>query len=619
MFTKAIDSINLYKEPLVRSASIALPFAPLLSPSVGKSLSLCSDCSDLTDEVNNLIENEGSLQDNVKSLFELARALSSIASTLTNFTAGIYAFAALDLATSSVNTLSELANHEYKKSFSELFKTVENALYLSLLVTKSKHIKVASLVTVAARQFYSAHADWENARIPEAIAKTAMGGIRGYQAYQTMPRAKNKKCAKPIMNPSPVSGSENPLAMNFVEGEEKHYQAVACFSTSCLNHEKRETSYFSLKVESVDQDNIAKIRYAIGSPSESKEVGEIRVDQFGNIQETQGNLSESRKTILSRIFFSRPSSMQDAERGWDSKSLPDDQTGHYSLTKQGTFEGKHEIKCIVEKNTSSRVGSNFSPGFTSIKGGNTRVQIDNDGWVESSHLNFPKTRFQIIIDQIKQPFLPAKSMYLSFQKNITHKYNLLIDRVFSRKIVKKQSQKSEKWSLTFHIKNVADDKTSASISFTAEKRSSPLKPIQGSFHVNEQGAISELNHDHDEKRPFIIEHLNSLFCPRPPSDTSKFNGWVQKGASRIQTTFAPHSSETYLSDEEMQREFPRDGHKNFKSIGAHKIQTDGGANPKEKGALSLRSKDGWAEKATRTFRTNDSSSEVAVKITYQHE
>ncbi|GAB5412147.1 MAG: hypothetical protein ChlgKO_12610 [Chlamydiales bacterium] len=69
----------------------------------------------------------------------------------------------------------------------------------------------------------------------------------------------------------------------------------------------------------------------------------------------------------------------------------------------------------------------------------------------------------------------------------------------------------------------------------------------------------------------------------------------------------------------MQREFPRDGNKSLKSIGSHEIQTEGGANQKEKGVLSLRSKDGWTEKATRTFRTKDSSSYVPVNITYQHE
>ncbi len=177
------SNIDNYWEKAERATKIALPFLALYAP-VGQSLSVYTNCVNLVSHPT--------------EIYEASKSLLSIAATLTSFTAGIYLFATLDLATSSKNTAAELYHGEYEKAASELAKTVGNALYLSLIVSGSSYVLIASLANQAALQLYAAHNEWEEGKSPEAIANLAMALIRVGQAGQVYSQ----------LPPKPVEESE---------------------------------------------------------------------------------------------------------------------------------------------------------------------------------------------------------------------------------------------------------------------------------------------------------------------------------------------------------------------------------------------------------------------------
>jgi len=168
---------NPYAETAKRAAHIALPFLSLYQP-LGRVISLAMGSVRVVSNTNEVIHGD------VLKVMQVALAILSLAGTLYNFTLGLYITTAADIIANLLQIVEALSRQEYKQAAEELLQILSSGLYLTIMMTGSLEVVLASILIQALVSFYQAREEYAKGRYPEAIAKSILGLVRLVQAGQ---------------------------------------------------------------------------------------------------------------------------------------------------------------------------------------------------------------------------------------------------------------------------------------------------------------------------------------------------------------------------------------------------------------------------------------------------
>lgn len=117
---------------------------------------------------------------------QLALAVAALAGTLFNFQIGLLATTLFDALVNLMHVCEHLWTGEHAAALEQLLQLASSILYLSIMLTGSLEVTLASLLLQALISGYQARTEWTKGRWPEFTAKLAMGGIRLYQGYEQL-------------------------------------------------------------------------------------------------------------------------------------------------------------------------------------------------------------------------------------------------------------------------------------------------------------------------------------------------------------------------------------------------------------------------------------------------
>jgi hypothetical protein len=168
---------NSYAETAKRAAHIALPFLSLNQP-IGRVISLTMG------SVRVFTHTSEVLRGDILKVMQVALAILALAGTLYNFTLGLYITTAADIIANLAQIVEALSRQEYKQVAEELLQLLSSGLYLTIMMTGSLEVVLASILIQALVSFYQAREEYAKGRYPEAIAKSILGIVRLVQAGQ---------------------------------------------------------------------------------------------------------------------------------------------------------------------------------------------------------------------------------------------------------------------------------------------------------------------------------------------------------------------------------------------------------------------------------------------------
>lgn len=176
--TKWIDATK-------RVALIALPFISLHKP-IGQCISIgmgsIRSFSHLSDAIKAGYHKD--FLSLTKHFVLTALAVTSVAGSFFKFEIGLLVTTAVDMGTSLTRAIQHLKQKEYSQAIEELFQAISSLIYLGILLNGSLEMTLASVLMQGILSLYQARSEWKQGRVPEAIAKIAMGMIRFNQGRE---------------------------------------------------------------------------------------------------------------------------------------------------------------------------------------------------------------------------------------------------------------------------------------------------------------------------------------------------------------------------------------------------------------------------------------------------
>ncbi len=180
-------------ETAKRVTLIVLPFISLYGPA-GKGISIAMGS---TRCVTHLFE--GGLALYHKDVWavgghmtQVALAAMAVAATVFSFQVGLLITTVADIGTSLTTVMNHLTEGEYEKALAEMLQAASSMLYLSIMLTGSLELTLASFLLQGAISLYQAQDEWKAGRWPEFIAKLIMGSLRFNQALQYVDQIKQR-------------------------------------------------------------------------------------------------------------------------------------------------------------------------------------------------------------------------------------------------------------------------------------------------------------------------------------------------------------------------------------------------------------------------------------------
>lgn len=125
-------------------------------------------------------------------MIQAALAAMSVAATVFSFQVGLLVTTIADIGTSLATIMNYLKKNEYQKAIGEAIQVASSMLYLSMMLTGSLELTLASILLQGALSFYQAREEWKAGRLPEFFAKLAMGMLRFNQATQYVEQIKQR-------------------------------------------------------------------------------------------------------------------------------------------------------------------------------------------------------------------------------------------------------------------------------------------------------------------------------------------------------------------------------------------------------------------------------------------
>lgn len=119
-------------------------------------------------------------------------AVMAVAATLFSFRVGLLITTIADIGVSLKTISSHLIHSEFKKALVELTQAASSMLYLSIMLTDSLELTLASVLLQGAISLYQAKDEWNEGRWPEFFAKLTMGMLRFNQAIQYVDQIKQR-------------------------------------------------------------------------------------------------------------------------------------------------------------------------------------------------------------------------------------------------------------------------------------------------------------------------------------------------------------------------------------------------------------------------------------------
>jgi hypothetical protein len=192
-FENDLPKTNLGMETAKRIALIALPFISLYGPA-GKGISIAMGS---TRCVSHLLEGGMAIYRKDMWAFsghmvQVALAATAVAATIFSFQVGLLITTIADIGTSLTTVTKHLVQGEYEKGLAEMLQAASSMLYLSMMLTGSLELTLASVLLQGAISLYQALDEWKEGRWPEFFAKLTMGMLRFNQALQYVDQIKQR-------------------------------------------------------------------------------------------------------------------------------------------------------------------------------------------------------------------------------------------------------------------------------------------------------------------------------------------------------------------------------------------------------------------------------------------
>lgn len=188
----ADDSAGM--ETAKRIALIALPFISLYGPA-GKGISVVMGS---TRCLSHLYEGGVAIYYHRDPwtcgghMAHAALAAMAVAATVFSFQVGLLITTIADIGTSLSAVMHHLRKGEYEKAIAEMIQAASSMLYLSIMLTGSLELTLASVLLQGAIALYQAREEWKEGKWPEFIAKLTMGMLRFNQALQYVDQIKQR-------------------------------------------------------------------------------------------------------------------------------------------------------------------------------------------------------------------------------------------------------------------------------------------------------------------------------------------------------------------------------------------------------------------------------------------
>ncbi len=174
-------------ETAQRAGLLALPFLSLHQPFGFGISALMGGCRSVTHLYEAGVAGySGEVVGCLSQVGLLALSVAALAGTFFNFQIGLLATTLFDTALNLVHTFEYLWIGEYAASLEQLLQLLSSILYISIMLTGSLEVALASLLVQALISCYQARTEWMQGRWPEFAAKLAMGAVRCYQAHQQL-------------------------------------------------------------------------------------------------------------------------------------------------------------------------------------------------------------------------------------------------------------------------------------------------------------------------------------------------------------------------------------------------------------------------------------------------